>query len=92
MLVKSRKPIWWTPWDYHNPLDNSCESCDREEIPFGSGGFMRDLWDDMESRPIKWLEKHYPELTFGFEIKKGNGHVYSVNRGYKKYIWADWKK
>ena len=55
---------------YHEPICNDVESLDAEDLPFGCGGFMSGLLDDMRWRPARWLELHYPELTFGLSAKK----------------------
>ncbi len=78
------------PYRYHESLDCSCQF-EMEDIPFGSGGFSRNLCDDMGWRGVAYLTKHYPELVFQFiRGKKPGGHDYvqSVKGG---HVVADWR-
>lgn len=78
----------------HTPIDNSCQSLDMEELPFGSGGFSGQLLSDMYSRPLSWLDSHYPELTFSYarKVKDAKRHEYHVLFKPGLYRVADWRK
>lgn len=80
------------PYRYHAPIDSACESLEAEALPFGCGGWQWDLLDDMRYRDSRYLELHYPELTFDIVTgKKPKGHAYVVDIGRGRHRTADWR-
>lgn len=78
---------------YHRPLDNSVETLEAEELPYGASHFEQGLLEDMRSCSQSLLERHYPELIFGLhdqkdEPKKRDFRV-KVKGGWR---WGDWRR
>lgn len=94
-----RRPIYLTPLEYHPPIDNACESCDTEDIPYGCSNWTSQLIKDMETRDIIYLERHYPELVFARVLgRKGKsrwlaplGYDYLVELGRGWWKAARWR-
>lgn len=91
-MPTNRRIISRGPLFYHPPLDNSCESLEVEEIPYGSSHFEQGLLEDMRTCGQRYLELHYPELIFGLydgkKEPKQRDFRAKVKNGWR---WACWR-
>lgn len=83
---------------YHEPVDNSVESLNVEDIPYGSSHWTGQLMEDMRNLDQPRLEKLYRELVFGFH----QGRDEPKQRDYRVMLhdsrgrcrgwrWASWR-
>ncbi len=82
-------PEHFTPLEIRAPIDSGC-LIDGEKLE--PSNLLGNLLNDMRDFPMSYLEKHYPEFTFGFHFGTGKpkGHAFTAKfrAGWR---FADWR-
>lgn len=76
----------------HLPRDNSVSVLEAEELEHDQSAFDVEVLDNMACKSLGYLEKHYPELTFGMNKDKyaTGKHEFKIRRS-DGVIFADWR-